>query len=123
MIPCPTCSKAQLFLVTRCGHRDGSSLKLLKIHTKSEAGRSHRPPLISEEEEGKMNGQSMSWEVQLNVFRGSFFPLKTPNRGSFDHLQSSLSRRRIFTLLLNSQREPLPAFIRGGLCLFSLNLP
>lgn len=39
-----------------------------KIHTKSEAGRSHRSPLVSEEEEGKMNGQSMSWEMQLNVF-------------------------------------------------------
>ena len=68
MIPRPTCSKAQLFLVTRCGRRDGSSLKLLKIHSKSEAGRSHRLPLVSEEEEDKMNGQSVSWEVQLNVF-------------------------------------------------------
>lgn len=83
----------------------------------------HRPPLVSEEEEGKMNGQYVSWEVQLNVFWGSFFPLKTPNRGSFGHLQSSFSRRRTFTLLLNSQREPLPDFIRGGLCLFSPNLP
>lgn len=68
-------------------------------------------------------GRQNEWPVRVtgsavDCFLREFFPLKTPNRGSFGHLQSSFSRRRSFTRLLNSQREPVPDFIRGSLCLF-----
>lgn len=86
------------------------SPELLKIQCKRAPGRSCRPPVDPEEKEGKMRAQPGAWEVQLNVFKGD--PPNTPNRGSPDHLQS-FSKRRTFKLLVNSQREPLPFFIRG----------
>ena len=87
------------------------SPELLKIQCKRAPGRSCSPPVVPEEKEGQMRAQPGAWEVRLNVFKAD--PLKTPNRGSPDHLQS-FSKRRAFKLLVNSQREPLPDLIRGN---------
>lgn len=92
-----------------------------KIQSKRAAGRNPVPPVFPEAEEDTVSGQPVSREVQSNVFRGD--PLKTPNRGSFDHLKSFTKRRRkALKCLLSSQWELLPDSISGSPCLVFFHL-